>query len=127
MVIGEVVEQSSRMLKLAKDFGVLLVSDSIDTLERQENIVFRKLDLVSSSDSGKTPIYEVFLRDHRMLTQAVKLYNHGLEMFYEGKYEIAALEFKKTDAILEGDGPSRMFLNRCEIAIKGLEKPSISS
>ena len=49
------------------------------------------------------------------------------EMFYEGKYEIAALEFKKADTILEGDSPSRIFLNRCEIAIKGIEKSSMSS
>jgi class 3 adenylate cyclase len=127
MVIGEVVERSSRMLDFAKEFGVLLVADSVDTLERQEDMLYRKLDMVAAADGSTMPIYEVFLRDHRMIPQAIKLYTHGLEMFHEGRYEIAALEFKKANAVLDGDSPSRIFLNRCEIAIKGVEKPSMSS
>jgi hypothetical protein len=54
-----------------------------------------------------------------MIDQIIRLYNHGLEMYYDEKYEMAVLEFKKVISILENDNPSKIFLSRCERAIKG--------
>ena len=53
-----------------------------------------------------------------MLEDAVKLYYHGLDMYSDGKYEMAVYEFKKVNDIFNGDNPSRIFLERCEKMIK---------
>lgn len=119
IVIGEVIERSYRMLEFAKKFTVPLVTDSVDHLRSVRNVKYRKLDIVPIGRSSTMTIYEVFLKNYNMIDQAIRLYNHGLEMYFEEKYEMAVLEFKKVVSILEDDNPSKIFLRRCERAIKG--------
>ena len=52
--------------------------------------------------------------EHKGVEDAIKLYYHGLDMFFEGKYEIACLDFKKVNQIFGTDSPSLIFLQRCE-------------
>ncbi len=127
MVLGEVIERSARMLEFAKKFNVPLVTDSFDMLKSIRNVKYRKLDIVPAGTSSILTIFEVFLQKHEMIDQAIKLYNHGLEMFYDEKYEVAVLEFKKVAAILNDDKPSKIFLNRCGRAMKGRPRRSLYS
>jgi class 3 adenylate cyclase len=119
IVIGEVIERSWKMVELGKKFNVALVTDSIDQLAHDPEMKYRKLDIVSMGRSSTVTIYEIFLKSHDMIDQIIRLYNHGLEMYYDEKYEMAVLEFKKVISILENDNPSKIFLSRCERAIKG--------
>ena len=127
MVIGDVIERSGRMLDFSKRFNVPLVTDSSDMLISAQKLKYRKLDIVTKGKSSTQTIYEIFLKKTELIDQAIKLYNHALEMFYDEKYEVAVLEFKKVSAILDEDKPSKIFLSRCERAIKGRKGQSISS
>lgn len=121
IVLGHVIEDSIKMLDYSKYYGVSLVTDSVDVLKQLKKIMYRKLDLVrdSRADNGaKKTIYEIFLKTPDRLEDAVKLYYHGLEMFFDGKYDMAVYEFKKVNSIFDGDNPSRIFLERCEKFLK---------
>jgi adenylate cyclase len=129
IVIGEVIERSWKMVEMGKKFNVALVTDSVEQFSSSSEWKYRKLDIVPLG-LGRSPtvtIYEIFLKRHEKIDQAIRLFNHGLEMYYDDKYEMAALEFKKVLSILEDDNPSKIFLSRCERAIKGKGKRSISS
>ena len=129
IVIGEVIERSWKMVELGKKFNVALVTDSVERFASSSEFKYRKLDIVplGLGHSSTVTVYEIFLKRHEKIDQAIRLFNHGLEMYYDDKYEIAALEFKKVLSILEDDNPSKIFLSRCERAIKGKGKRSISS
>jgi hypothetical protein len=118
MVIGKLVEESLKMLEHAKVFGVPLVTNYSEGLAPGgpggAGVRFRKLDLVGKAGREMGYIYEIFLQDHDGVENAIKLYYHGLDMFFEGKYEIASLDFKKVNQILGTDNPSLLFLQRCE-------------
>jgi hypothetical protein len=124
VVIGKVVEESVKMLEHAKVFGVPLVTNFTEGLypggsgagggPSLEGVSSRKLDLVGKAGREMGYIYEIFLQEHEGVEDAIKLYYHGLDMFFEGKYEIACLDFKKVNQIFGTDNPSLIFLQRCE-------------
>ena len=121
IVLGNVVENSIKMLDYSRYYGVTIVTDSVDVLKQLKKIMYRKLDLVSGSRANngtKKTIYEIFLKAPDRLEDAIKLYYHGLEMFFDGKYDMAIYEFKKVNTIFNGDNPSRIFLERCERFLK---------
>jgi hypothetical protein len=119
VVIGVPVETSMRMLDHAHHYGVALVTDCLERLEELESIRFRRLDRVPDDTGGKVrEIYEIFLRDLENIEDGIKLYYHGLDMFFEKKYDIAVFDFKKVNQIFNGDSPSLIFLKRCESSIK---------
>lgn len=116
VVIGKVVEKSEELMEHAKYYGVSLVTNCSEILTTLKGIKYRKLDVVKEHDSDKSydeTIHEIFLREPEMLDEGVKLYYHGLDMFYEGKYDVAANYFRKVIAIFNGDNPSNIFLARC--------------
>ena len=121
VAVGEVVENSEKMLDHAIYYGVPLVTDSESELKSLEDFQFRTLDLVNTGNDSlpETYVYEVFLTDRRGIDHAIKLYSHGLEMFLEGRYDVALYDFKKVNKLLEDDPPSQLFLQRCERMIKG--------
>ncbi len=121
IVLGEVVEESIRMLDHAKFYGVPLATNSESELNQLQDVKHRKLDLVSTGHDAlpEAYIYEVFLKEHHMIDVAIKLYLHGLEMFFEGRYDVAALDFKKVNKLFNSDNPSLIFLDRCEKMAKG--------
>ncbi len=118
VAIGNVIEKSMQMLYYAKRFGVPLVSDAQSKLEPSELFKYRILDVIKQGDRLESPIFEVFLKEHEMIEQAIKLYTHGLQMYNDRKYEMAVLDFKKVNDIFHGDSPAKIFLKRSEKAIK---------
>ena len=121
VAVGEVVENSKKMLDHAIHYGVPLVTDSESELKKLEGFQYRALDFVNTGKDSlpETYVYEVFLTDRRGIDQAIKLYSHGLEMFLEGRYDVALYDFKKVNKLLDEDPPSQLFLQRCERMIKG--------
>ena len=121
IVLGDVVEESIKMLDYAKYYGVSLVTGSLKKIERIKDVKYRKLDVIDNErvkTGKKKTIYEIFITIPDMLEDAVKLYNHGLDMYFDGKYDMAVFEFKKVNNIFNGDNPSHIFLKRCEKMIK---------
>jgi len=119
VTIGTAVERSMRMLVHAQYYGVPLVSDCLEQIEALKELKFRRLDIVQEGNGGKgTEIFEIFLKESHQLDDAIRLYYHGLDMFFDGKYEVAVFDFKKVNQIFHGDNPSIIFLKRCENYIK---------
>jgi hypothetical protein len=120
IALSAAVEESIRALEWAKLYGVLLVTDALDRLRRLKGVKFRTLDRVEvfGDESTQKNIYEVFLVEQPQLDDAVKLYHHALDMFFDEKYDMAVFEFKKVNTIFGNDPPSRLFLKRCEEHIK---------
>ena len=112
MVIGEVVDLSRELMKLAEEYGVNCITDLGDTIEGTK-LKYRKLDRLKINEKEEyREIYEVFLEENTSIDYAIKLYQHGLEMYFDGNYEMAATEFKKVNKLLNTDFPSLKFLNR---------------
>jgi class 3 adenylate cyclase len=120
VALSAAVEESVRALEWAKFYGVFLVTDALDQLRRLKDVKFRTLDRVQILDDESTQknIYEVFLKKQPQQDDAVKLYHHALDMFFDAKYDMAVFEFKKVNTIFGNDPPSRLFLKRCEKHIK---------
>ena len=117
--LGVAVEESMRMLGYAGQYGVTLVTNAEEQLNTLKDFKFRKLDVVQDATSeGRINIFEIFLQEPEQIENAVKLYYHGLDMFLEGKYDIAVFDFKKVNQIFDGDNPSLLFIKRCERLIK---------
>lgn len=118
MALGDVTERSGRMIGYARRYRVVLVSDDVSMIEPSD-FVYRKLDVLpGEGHDGRVTLFQVFIGQPPMIEQAVRLYQHGLEMFYEKRYEMAVLDFKKVLTILPDDGPSTIFMGRCEEEIK---------
>lgn len=45
-------------------------------------------------------------------------YNEGLKLYRERKFKEALQQFKKALAIKSDDGPSKLYIERCEMLIK---------
>jgi adenylate cyclase len=121
VVIGGVIDNSRKMLEHAKFYGVSLVSDSEAEIRRNSRVKYRKLDLVNTGHDTlpEAYVYEIFLKEDHRTDNAIKLFNHGLEMFFEGRYDVALYDFKKVKKLLGEDNPSDIFLERCDRMIKG--------
>ncbi|UCB46053.1 MAG: hypothetical protein JSV25_01120 [Spirochaetota bacterium] len=121
VVIGEVVDKSMKMLEHAKFYGVALATDSETEIKKYGKAKYRRLDLVSTGHDTlpEAYVYEIFLQDDNRTDNAIKLYSHGLEMFFEGKYDVALYDFKKVKKLLGEDNPSDIFLERCDRLIRG--------
>jgi class 3 adenylate cyclase len=116
LVMGAPVEESERILEHAKRYQIPLVCTDQKAL-RQISYNHRKLDLVEL-EGQQVPLFEVFTRERPQLEQVVTLYEHGVYMFYEGRYEIAVQNFKKVMVLFENDVPSSIFLERCAEKLK---------
>jgi len=115
MVLGDIIERSDMMLEKAKYFGITLVTDEFHKFKGLPKLKYRKLDIFKEHAGGEAvDLFELFLSEPEMIDQAIKLYTHGLEMFYEERYEIAISDFKKVNTIFHGDNPSKVFLQKCE-------------
>jgi hypothetical protein len=121
VVIGEVVKNSMKMLEHAKYYGVALVTDSESEIKKFGKVKYRRLDLVDTGNDTlpEAYVYEIFLQDDYRTDNAIKLYSHGLELFFEGKYDVALYDFKKVKNLLGEDNPSDIFLKRCDRLIRG--------
>ena len=52
------------------------------------------------------------------LEQLLKNYNEGLKLYREKKFNEALKYFKKALEIKPDDGPSQLYIDRCEMLIK---------
>lgn len=115
IVIGEVVEKSRKMMKYAEDYGVTCVTESLRQLKKSD-IKYRLLD--RPEEENRIEVYEIILESGPHTDDAIKLYEHGLDMFFEGKYDVAASDFRKVISLLGRDTPSVIFLKKIESLFK---------
>jgi len=96
------------------------VMQGAENLHKVNEFSYRRLtclpekEKVGTSTDDTKEIYEIFIEPHDGQANAIKLYEHGLQMFSEGRYEIAVSDFKKVNQLLEKDAPSQIFIKRCQ-------------
>ena len=54
----------------------------------------------------------------KKIKELLGFYNSGLGLYKERKFKGALKEFKKALELKPGDGPSKLYIERCEILIK---------
>ena len=112
IVIGEVVESSKQLMQFAEKYIVSCITDSEDKIKGTK-FKYRTLDRFNVAEGNNfKEIYEIFLEENKDIDDAIKLYHHGLDMYFEENYEIATVEFKKVNQLLKMDNPSLIFLER---------------
>ncbi len=116
-VIGDAVNLASRIEGVNKIYGTnILVSEF--TRQLLDGIKTRELDFIRVK--GKTEpvkIYEVIAPPQATLdestVQKLERYARGLQLYRQKKWAEAIAEFEKCLRLDPGDGPSKVFIERC--------------
>ncbi len=112
IIMGELIDISDSMMKIAEDYGTVCITNNEKGL-RDYNINYRWLDIIDN-EKVKGKIFDIIFEDGEYLKDAISLYEHGLEMYFEGNYDIAVSDFKKVIRLKDNDKPSYIILKRIE-------------
>ena len=108
------------METLAGNYDVkILIAENTARLV-QDEFILRRLDLVDAQGYVEPiGVYELFAETATPLpdeqTNALRLFREGFEAYQRQQWETAADAFTKAMALRDGDGPSRVMVERCRI------------
>jgi adenylate cyclase len=117
-IMGNSVNLASRLEGVNKQYGTwILVSEETFT-EAGEAFVTRQMDPVRVMGIEQ-PVRLYELIDERAAVddatlEAVELFHRGQALYEERRFEEAIEQFRKVQAVLPGDGPSEIFIKRCQ-------------
>lgn len=118
-VIGDIVNQASRLEQLGKEYGVsIIISDQVYQQVR-ESVVARRLDKVVVK--GKTQsvlIYQLLAKKEQQTPAWQKFIDHyeaGLAAYFSKNWDTAISEFEFALHLKANDFPSRKLIKRCQI------------
>ena len=119
-VIGDNVNLASRIENLTKFFRcpILISQTTVDELKEEianSTILTREVDtVIVKGKSYHIKIYEVLCfkddSEKKEMIERKTLFEHGLALYKESKFEEAILQFKK----LEKDYLSELYIQRCK-------------
>jgi adenylate cyclase len=116
-VMGDNVNLASRLQELNKEFGTrLIISESTYQAVQQEMLV-RELDLIRVKGKMKpVKIFELFgpKTEFERSRELVESFAEGLEAYRDGRWQTALQIFQALEARYPDDGPSRVFVKRCQ-------------
>ena len=121
-VMGDAVNLGSRLEGLNKEYGTTLIVSEATLRAAGEGFHSRFLDLVAvKGKSEPVQIFEVMtvdcaLGDHT--NEALRAYQAGIEAYRERDWLLAAARFQEALRWAPGDGPSRLYLERCRRLIE---------
>ena len=117
-IMGNSVNLASRLESVNKQYGTwTLISEETYNAGGNEFTV-RQMDRVRVVGIQE-PVRLYELIDEKSATnadtlEAVELFHKGLELFESRQWDAAAAQFRKVQKILPGDGPSGVFIKRCQ-------------
>ncbi len=116
-VMGDEVNLASRLESLTKYYRVsVLVSESTyRAIGSESGFYFRELDLVVVKGKKEpTKLFELLVEKPSATDdQALVYFQAGRALYKKGQWDSAIAKFKKAIA-LNNDGPSQLFIERCE-------------
>ena len=120
-VIGDEVNLASRLEGLNKIYGTKIIVGENTCKKVKDDFRFRELDMVKVK--GKTKpvrIYELIGKNELDLTkqEGISLFLTALNHYRKGDWIRARELFQKVLTLIPNDGPSLLFIKRCEILIK---------
>lgn len=119
-VMGDSVNLGARLEGANKQYGTEIMIGESTYKEAKDRIITRQLDLLRVK--GKTEpvkVYELLgvtekgIPDDKM--RVVELFNHGFEKYMQQDWQEAATLFEQALAINAKDGPSRRYVQRCNL------------
>lgn len=114
--IGDVVNASSRMEGLNKEYGTMIIVGESTKENAGDDFIFRELDLIKVKGKDKPiRIFELVGRKGEAdskTADAIKHFSAGLELYRKAKWDAAIDEFSA--AAKSGDKTSDIFVERCK-------------
>lgn len=118
-IISDTVNTASRIEGLSKHFGssILLTELCREQLTHPGEFDFRYLGPVQVQGKQKTiGLYECINGDDSSLLEhkraTLSTFNHGMELYFNKEFAMAAVTFQKVLKKNRNDQPARLFLNR---------------
>lgn len=117
-IMGSSVNLASRLEGVNKQYGTwILISEQTYNAGGSEFTV-RQMDRVRVMGIQE-PVRLYELIDEKSATsadmlEAVEFFHKGLELFENRQWDAAVAQFRKVQKILPGDGPSGVFIKRCQ-------------
>jgi adenylate cyclase len=116
-VIGDSVNLASRLEGAGKEYGVGILISEKTCSQAADRIEVRELDLLRVKGKDRpVRIYELLARKGELSEDRQKgreIFQRGLEMYRNQKWEEAGVQFREVLSVLPDDGPSQIFLRRC--------------
>ncbi len=119
-VMGDEVNLASRLERLTKYYrvSILVTENTKEAAEGAEGgsaLRFRELDLVIVKGKKEPKkIFELIVDEPSdLLDQSLEAFRQGRDAYAKGDWDLAIEQFKKAIA-LHDDGPSHLFVERCE-------------
>jgi adenylate cyclase len=115
-LVGAVANQASRLEALNKIYGTELLASGEVAGATADRFVWRHIDCIVAA--GTTEVHDIHEPLGEIATAAAhaELLAHwqaGRTAYVEGRFEAAIVGFSAVAALRPGDGPSRVFIERC--------------
>ena len=131
-VIGDPVNLAARLEGINREFGTTVIISQHTYEAAKYDVIARRLDAVKVK--GKKQMVEVYellaMRDESGSIEGfewVAVFEQGLDLFFEGRYDEAALDFKKVIDMRGADRPSELFLERIQASAGHKDEPLLLS
>ncbi len=115
-VMGDAVNQAARFEPANKDYNTLIMIGETTFQLAKDHIEARLLDrLVVKGKTIPIQIYELIAKKDEISDEkriVIDMYDQGLKLMWERKWEEAIKCFEKALAIYPDDGPSRLMIER---------------
>ena len=118
-IMGDEVNLGSRLEGANKRYGThIMISESTYTLVQNDFIV-RELDHIKVKGKEKpVRVYELLARKGELSETGQKLlapYNEGMKQYLVRNFDEAYKNFKEALEVYPEDGPSKLYMQRCDI------------
>ena len=116
-MIGDIVNLAARLEGANKQYNTLIMASEFIVAACSSAIMFRELDRIKVK--GKTEAVGVFevlgLPDQldSELEALLEVYRRALDVYYQRDFEQSRRIFESALELRPGDGPSRVYLDRC--------------
>jgi len=116
-VMGDNVNLASRLEGLNKQYGTHILVSEFTASYLKDKILCREVDLVRVKGKSKpVRIYEILSPSEGVSSDSywLELFDRGLRLYREMRWEEAAGCFQEVLKVLPQDGPSKLYLQRCK-------------